>query len=248
MGYILKLPTAGAASLPTLGDIGYISKQNLRGLYLIDSGSGLADASGNGNTLVRTAGSFDPPYASGVLQFRKTNTQQLSTGITVAGANQTIIAAVKRVSTQSSAQIVFGHLGAVLAGSAFGPMTLIDEFPTPNATAQNFGLQSKRPQVNYATGALTNAWAVWMGVRDANGVSLSLNGQAPVTVAYTTPDPGTGTTNAVAIGDIPGAGGIRHLDADVGFFAVYDRALPAAEQVSAYKAIKRLMAAKGHVL
>ena len=181
MGYITRLPTAGAATLPTLGDIGYISKQNLKGLYLVNGGSGLVDASGNGNTLTQSAGSILPPYAAGVLQFRIANTQQLNTGVTVTGPNQTIIVASKKLSAPTNGMFLGCHKTAQLAGSNAGPMTMFEGSNGSNGSqAQSWGLQAKRPTVNYS-GNLVGSWAVWVATRDASGTSLSLNGQAPVT-------------------------------------------------------------------
>lgn len=243
MGFVLKLPTAGAASLPTLGDIGYISKEKLRGLYLINGGSGLADASGLGNTLVRTAGSIDPPYSAGVLQFRIANTQQLSTGVTIAGANQTIAVCYKKIGSPANGQVVFNHRTATLGGSTAGPMTLFDASNGVTGTfVQNWGQQAKRPQVNSGNNGI-GTWRFMVGTRDAAGISLSLDGQAPVTIAYTTADPGSTTSNAVCFGDE--AGGARPLDLDLGFAAHWDRQLSAAEIASLYKAVKRFMLSKG---
>ncbi len=235
MGFVLRLPTAGAGALPTLGDIGYISKQNLKGLYLIDGGSGLTESSGGGaSALSLLSGSGIPAYAGGVLQMRAAAAQALSTGQTIAGANCTIIIAAKRV-TETGPQVLFGH-GTQGLGS---PMAILDQ-----TTGQLWGTAAPtRPTVAYTA---SNAWRVWTAVRSATAAALSLNGQTPISVNYAATDPGTTTTaNPVTIGSDPAG---RPIDADVGFFAVYDRALSAAEIASTYKAIKRVMAAKGIVV
>jgi Concanavalin A-like lectin/glucanases superfamily len=246
MGYILRLPTAGNSSLPSLGDIGYLSAQNLLGLYLIDGGDGLSDASGNGAGFSLQSGTLLPPYASGVLQFRTANKQQLTTSISVSGPNQTIIFALRKVSNPTNGMIGFTHLGGALSGNTASPMTLLEPQNSGTGTqAQNWGQQTKRPLVTAGNDGI-GVWRVWTGVRDSNEISLSLDGLSPVTIPYDTADPGVTTTSTVVIGDALAS--FRHLDADVGFFAVYDRAFSAAEISSAYKAIQRLMAAKGHVL
>jgi hypothetical protein len=245
MGYILKLPTAGSPSLPSLGDIGYISKQNLRALYLIDGGVGLTDSSGNGANLSLANGSIAPPYSAGVLQFRLANVQRLTTGVTITGAAETMIIASRKVSSATNGMVLCGHGNGVGINSA-NPMALQDASNASTGTLPRaYGLQSKQPTVTYGNNGV-GMWRVLTMVRNAAGISLSADGQAPVTVAYNTPDPGTTTSSAVDIGDI--TAGVRHVDADIGFFAVYDRALTAAEITSTYKAIKRLMAAKGLVI
>mgnify|MGYP001476251192 CR=1 FL=1 len=150
MGYITRLPTAGAANLPTLGDIGYISKVNLKGLYLINGGAGLTDSSGNAANLSLLAGTVTPPYAAGVLQFRgqANGAQQLTTGVPIVGANCTMIVVVKKTAAGTAGGQVFAaHAGAILAGSTAGPMTIWDDA----ANFQSWGQQAKRPAV--ASGA-----------------------------------------------------------------------------------------------
>lgn len=242
MGYILKLPTAGSPSLPSLGDIGYISKQNLRGLYLIESGTGLTDSSGNGANLTLANGNVVPPFNAGVLQFRAANAQRLTTGVPIAGASETMIIASRKVSSPNLGMVLCGH-GSAFSISALNPMALQDASNSTTGTQPRaYGLQSKQPTVTYSNNGV-GAWRVLTMVRSALGISLSANGQAPVTVAYNTPDAGTTTSNPVDMGDL--TANSRHLDADIGFFAFYDRALSAVEIASTYKAIQRLMAAKG---
>ncbi|MCB1485611.1 MAG: hypothetical protein KDJ17_12040 [Hyphomicrobiaceae bacterium] len=241
MGYILKLPTAGDTSLPTLGDIGYVSKQNLKGLYLIDGANGLTDASGNGNHLSLLNGSLTPPYSNGVLQFRSANAQRLSTGIAVTGPNETIITVYRKLSAPSNGQNIFGH-GIGLSTDDTSPMSLIDSFDaTAGKVVKIFGLQAKRPEITFGDNGV-GVWRCVIGVRDQNGVSISTNGSALVTQLYASAQPGA-TTSYVDIGET--AAGFRHLDADLGLFAVYERALTSAEIASTYKAIKRIMTAKG---
>lgn len=245
MGYILKLPTAGSPSLPSLGDIGYISKQNLRGLYLIQSGTGLTDSSGNGANLTLAHGTVVPPFNAGVLQFRAANAQRLTTGVPIAGASETMIIASRKVSSPTNGMVLCGH-GNGMGINSLNPMALLDPINGATGTqVRAHGLQSKQPTVTYSNNGV-GVWRVLTIVRDALGISLSANGQAPVTVPYNTADPGTTTSNPVDMGDL--ASGFRHLDTDIGFFAFYDRALSAAEIASTYKAIQRLMAAKGFVV
>lgn len=245
MGYVLKLPTAGAASLPSLGDIGYISQVGLRGLYLINSGTGLLDSSGQGANLTAVHGTA-PTYGSGVLPFRTASPVQLTTGVTIAGAAHSMVIATNRVATSSAGMNACGHLGALLGGNATGPMTLLLSSNGPAGTQhQNYGLQTKRPMVATATNGL-GAWQIWTLVREATRVGLSLDGQAPVYVNYDTSDPGTNTAAAVVIGEA--SGGARHLNADLGFFAHWSRTLSDAEILSTYRAVRRMMQAKGLVL
>ena len=234
MGYITRLPTAGNANLPTLGSLGYISKQNLKALYIINDGAApLVDASGNGANLSLVAGSVIPPYSAGVLQFRTANAQTLSTGVAVNGTNQTIIMASKRISVGAGgSQTLFGNLGGT------SPATLLDGYPS---ASQGTVFGQKTASVS-APASTIGVWSVWTAVRNSTQVGLSLNGQAPVTSAYTTADPGTATYGNVAIG--PDAT-TRIVDADVAFFAIYDRALSNAEIASSYTAVKRMLAAKG---
>lgn len=246
MGFVLKLPTAGAASLPMIGDIGYISKVGLKGLYLINGGSGLTDSSGAGATLSRVHGAADPAYAAGALQFRSATPVQMTTNVTVTGANQTIFLATKRLSTPLHGFAAVGHQGHIFGGSASGPLSLWFGANGTAATQHwNFGLQTKRPQVTRPTNGV-GAWEVWTLVRDASRVGLTVDGQPPVYVNYDTADPGTNTTANVVIGD--DAAGFRHLDADVGFFAHWQRAMSDAEITATYKAVRRMMLAKGLVL
>jgi HAMP domain-containing protein len=63
-----------------------------------------------------------------------------------------------------------------------------------------------------------------------------------VTIAYNTPDPGVTTSNNVALGDNTTS---RPIEGNVGFFAVWERAMPAGEIASVYKAVRRMMLAKG---
>lgn len=245
MGYVTKLPTAGAASLPTLGDIGYISKVALKGLYLINGGSGLADSSGQGATLTTVHGAA-PTYGSGVLPFRSASPVQLTTGVTIAGAAHTVIVALNKVSNPANGMVGMAHLGAALGGSSTGPMTLlIPSNSTTGTQAQNWGLQAKRPTVTAGTNGL-GSWQILTLVRDANRVGLSLDGQAPVYINYDSADGGANTSAAVVIGDV--SGGLRHLNADLGFFAHWARTLSDGEITSAYKAVRRMMQAKGLVL
>ena len=245
MGYILRLPSAGSASLPTLGDIGYVSQQNLLGLYLIDGGTGLTDSSGNGADLSLLNGTVTPPYSSGVLQFRGVTNgqQQMTTGVPIVGRNCTMIACYrKNQSNPVSGHVIAGHAGAILGGSTAGPMTLWDDA----SNFQLWGQQSKRPSVEHSpTGQNVGQWNVLAGTRNATGISLSINGQTPVTVAYDT-EPSVTTSNNVVLGDV--TAGTRFMDGDLGFFAFYNRTLGAAELASTYKAIRRLMAAKGYVI
>lgn len=245
MGYITRLPTAGAASLPTLGDIGYISRQSLKGLYLINAGSGLIDSSGSGNNLTLVAGTVTPPYSAGVLQFRgqANGAQQLSTGTPIAGPNSTIIVVAKKTGAGAAAgQVYAAHAGAILAGSTAGPMTIWDDA----ANFQSWGQQSKRPSIAHVpAGQNIGQWNMLASTRDASGISLSLNGQAPVSVAYNTADPGTTTSANVVLGDSTTA---RPIEGDIGFFAVWERAMVAAEIASVYKAVRRMMLAKGIAL
>lgn len=242
MGYITRLPTAGAASLPTLGDIGYISRQNLKGLYLINSGTGLIDSSGNGNNLTLVAGTVTPPFSSGVLQFRgqANGAQQLSTGTPIAGANCTMVVVARKTGAGTAAgQVYAGHAGALLGGSTSGPMTVWDDA----ANFQSWGQQTKRPSIAHVpVGQNIGQWNMLSSTRDANGISLSINGQTPVTVAYNTPDPGTTTSANVVLGDSTTT---RPIEGDIGFFAVWDRAMLAGEIASVYKAVRRMMLAKG---
>ena len=81
-----------------------------------------------------------------------------------------------------------------------------------------------------------------LATRDANGISLSLNGQAPVTVAYTTPTPARPHRRTSCSAT---ARRRRPIEGDLGLFAFWDRSMAAAEIASVYKAVKRLMLAKG---
>jgi hypothetical protein len=248
MGYVLRLPTAGAASLPTLGDIGYLSKQNLKGLYLIDGGTGLTDISGTGTSLTLAGGTVTPAYAAGVLQFRgvANGAQVLSTGVPIFGPNHTMLIAVKKTGSSGAAsgngQVYAGHVSAQIASSNAGPLSIADNVFAAQAVGA-VGLQATRPAMAlYGPTHTANigVWTVYGVTRSATAVAISGNGQTPVSLNYPAADPGTTTSNNVCLSDMT-----RFIEGDVGFFAHYDRAFTAADFASAYKAIKRLMAAKG---